>query len=118
MAEFLEPANWPDRFFAVYNEEGRLTGFFCFTNDEASCVHIALGMRPDLTGRGRGLAFLEAGLAFARDRWAPRLFALSVAAFNQRAIRLYRKAGFRSLREYTQRTNGGDYAFVAMMRKE
>lgn len=61
LAEFLEPANWPGRYFAVYDEEERLTGFFCFTRDETGCVHIGLGMRPDLTGRGLGLAFVEAG---------------------------------------------------------
>lgn len=116
LAEFLEPANWPDRYFAAYDVAERLTGFFYFGRDESGAVEIGLGMRPDLTGRGLGLAFMEAGLAFARERWGTREFTLSVAAFNQRAIRLYEKAGFQAERHFVQRTNGGEYPFVAMRR--
>jgi [ribosomal protein S18]-alanine N-acetyltransferase len=41
-----------------------------------------------------GLAYLQAGLAFATQRFTPRRFRLSVATFNERAIRVYERAGF------------------------
>jgi ribosomal-protein-alanine N-acetyltransferase len=69
-----------------------------------------------LTGSGRGLSFLLAGLEFAREQYAPTQFRLMVAAFNQRAIRVYERAGFRRGESYTHRTNGGEYAFLRMER--
>jgi [ribosomal protein S18]-alanine N-acetyltransferase len=115
LAELLDGAARADRYWAVYDQAGNLAGFFCFV-PEGGTVEFGLGLRPDLTGRGAGAAFLEAGLAFARERYKPDRFALAVAAFNQRAIRLYRKAGFRTEREYLQRTNGDEYPFLRMSR--
>ena len=77
---------------------------------------LGLGMRPDLTGQGLGGAFLETGLAFGRQRFRPRTFRLSVAAFNQRAILVYERAGFIRGRVFQQETNGGIYDFVEMTR--
>ena len=39
---------------------------------------------------------------------------LSVAAFNERAIRVYEGVGFEITRRYAQPTNGGIYDFVSM----
>jgi len=60
--------------------------------------------------------FLEAGLRFAREVFAPASFRLSVATFNTRAIALYQRAGFRIARTFTQRTNGSEREFLAMVR--
>ena len=53
-----------------------------------------LGLRPDLVGQGLGLDFFNAGLAFARERYEPRRVYLHVAEFNERARRVYERAGF------------------------
>ena len=73
-----------------------LVGFFNFVpaGDE---VRIGLGMRPDLTGRGLAQPFIEAGLDYARREWRPRQFRLWVARWNERALRAYRRAGFREV---------------------
>jgi ribosomal-protein-alanine N-acetyltransferase len=73
-------------------------------------------MRPDLTGRGLGLAFVEAGLAFARETFAPASFRLSVATFNRRAIAVYARAGFRPRGTFSSHTNGGEHDFLVMTR--
>ena len=57
-------------------------------------MEIGLGLRPDLTGRGLGLDFFRAGVEFARERFRPALIVLNVAAFNERAIAVYERAGF------------------------
>jgi ribosomal-protein-alanine N-acetyltransferase len=80
-------------------------------------VDIGLGLRPDLTGRGLGLPFVLAGLEFARERFAPEGFRLTVAAFNERAILIYERAGFRGIETFTHRTNGGEHPFVLMVRE-
>lgn len=115
LAEVLNPENWGSAYFAVDDEQGELIGFFCFQAD-GDTVEFGLGLRPDWTGRGRGLAFLETGLRFARERYRPAAFRLAVAQFNQRAIRLYTKAGFQTVRTYLHPTNGGEFPFAEMVR--
>lgn len=113
LAELMDPQNWGSIYYAAVDAEDSLVGFFCFTQ-EGPTVELGLGMRPDLTGRGLGLGFLKAGLSFARQHFAVRTFRLSVATFNQRAIKLYAKAGFTPTRTYQQHTNGGVHEFLEM----
>jgi ribosomal-protein-alanine N-acetyltransferase len=106
-----------DRWHAVDDaDSGELVAFFEFVNigDE---VEIGLGLRPDLTGIGLGPPLLEGGIAFARDRWQPRRFALDVQPWNERAIRAYEKAGFERGTIYTRAFHGGlEREFLRMSR--
>jgi ribosomal-protein-alanine N-acetyltransferase len=81
-------------YYAALDERGDLAGLFTYLQ-RGDTVEVGLGLRPDLTGRGNGLAFLEAGLDFGRRLYAPAAFRLTVAAFNRRAIAVYERAGFR-----------------------
>ncbi len=116
LAELLDPRSRADHYYAVTGERGDLVGFFSFER-EADAVVIGLGLRPDLTGQGRGQAFLQAGLKFARGTYGPTAFRLSVASFNQRAIRVYHKAGFLDAGVFMNETNGGEYEFLRMVKK-
>ena len=102
-------------YYAVLGPRDELMGIFSFV-PRGAVVEIGLGMRPDLTGRGAGREFLEAGLAFARERFAPAGFRLDVARFNQRAIRVYERAGFAATRSFERRVGGKPYEFVEMVR--
>lgn len=77
-------------------DDGELVGFVNFVPDGDE-VRLGLGMRPDLTGRGLAQPFIEAGLDYARREWRPRMFRLWVAQWNERALRAYRRAGFREV---------------------
>ena len=79
---------------AVDNAYGDLIGLFTFQKLPRHTVNIGLGLRPELTGLGYGLAFVQAGLAFGKTRYAPASFQLTVAPFNARAIKVYMRAGF------------------------
>lgn len=111
--EFINPEQRGDSTFIV-EQDNNIIGFFSFHKVDVHTIDIGFGMKPELTGGGKGLEFLEEGLAFGRSEYTPDKFTLSVAAFNQRAIKVYEKAGFVQLETFMQKTNGGSYEFVKM----
>lgn len=94
----------PDRRAGDYHSvdlDGELVGFFSFRphGDE---LELGLGLRPDLAGRGLGLAFVEAGMEFGRSTFRPARFWLDVATWNDRAKKVYERAGFEPGHVWTQ----------------
>ena len=88
-----DPVQDPERYFAARDEQGMLVGFFYYDVRDTT-VEIGLGLRPDLTGRGLGGEFLRRGIDFARSHVGAERILLNVAAFNERAITIYERAGF------------------------
>ena len=115
LAELLDADLRGEAFFAVEDDEGQLVGYFSFKPEGRTLV-VGLGLRPDLTGRGLGGGFFAAGLDYGRERFAPERFSLAVATFNERAIKVYERAGFERARVYMHETNGGEWEFVEMRR--
>ncbi|MGD6993111.1 GNAT family N-acetyltransferase [Sutcliffiella horikoshii] len=114
LAEFLDCKARDNSMFAVMMDT-ELIGFFSVSQAAANVYDIGLGMRPDLTGKGRGTEFLHAGMEFVQARFTVDKFTLSVATFNQRAIKVYRKVGFRDMDTFMQDTNGDTYEFLRMV---
>jgi RimJ/RimL family protein N-acetyltransferase len=114
----LDPRN---AYHTIRDVRGSLIAYCCFGPDarvpggdyDEDTLDVGLGMRPDLTGQGRGPGMLVAILDFARRTFAPPALRVTVAAFNQRAQKVYQKAGFRVIQEFT-RSDG--MPFVIMMR--
>lgn len=91
--------------YVVYDDKGELIGHFhfgsegqiptienyCYTDDY---LDMGLGLRPDICGHGFGVDFIQYGIEFARKHYNRNKFRLSVAAFNERAVKAYEKAGF------------------------
>ena len=109
-----EPVLNPERFFAARDDEDDLVGFYYF-EPKPPDLDYGLGLRPDLTGRGLGLDFFLAALAFARDRYRPRRVFLHVAAFNERARFVYERAGFQVVSSHVRTFEQfGEVAFLTM----
>lgn len=107
-------------YYTVLDEDGAIVGIFSFTpvtEGPRDAIEIGLGMRPDLTGQGQGLAFVEAGLDFARRRFHPKRFTLTVATFNDRARIVYERAGFVANRVARHIKLGRPYEAVEMSRE-
>lgn len=104
----------PERFYEARDQNGSFVGFYYFEK-RGSALYYGLGLRPDLTGRGLGLEFLHAGLAFGRRLYGARKVVLDVAAFNERARMVYERAGFRVVGRHTRTFERlGDVEFVDM----
>jgi RimJ/RimL family protein N-acetyltransferase len=109
-----EPVLNPERYFEARDERGDLIGFYYFEAKPPD-LDYGLGLRPDLTGRGLGFDFFLAGLAFARERYRPRRVLLHVADFNDRARRLYERAGFRVISSHVRTFERfGEVRFLTM----
>ena len=114
LVEFLDcKARGNSKFAVMVDDE--LIGFFSVSQAAANVYDIGLGMRPYLTGNGRGPEFQHAGMDFVQSRFTVDKITLSVATFNQRAIKVYRKAGFKDMDTFGQDTNGSTYEFLRMV---
>ena len=110
----VDPVKNPERFFVARDDRGELVGFYYF-EPKRDVLEYGLGLRPDLTGRSLGLDFFRAGLEFGRDRYRPAQVRLYVAAFNERAIKVYERAGFRERGRHVRRfERWGEVEFVNM----
>lgn len=105
---------------AIVDQAHHLIGFYC-TGQSAQvpkghacnvyqkvCLDIGLGMKPELTGRRFGRIFL----AFILKELEAESLRLTVATFNQRAIRLYEAFGFKRVDTFTN----GEIEFMTMLR--
>ncbi len=114
-------------YYAVRDEQNELVGYFCYGTAgqpwgvseptlyvDDKVIVIGLALRPDLTGKGMGQRFVNAGLAFAREQFAPTMFRLYVMTFNQRAIRTYERAGFHIMDKITVHNMHGTVEFIEM----
>lgn len=117
--------------FSAFDERGEIVGFVCHNQsaqvpggfeagiyETENVVDIGLGLRPDLTGQGLGLPFLHNTLRFFSQRTQTTAFRLVVAKFNQRAIKVYEKAGFVQTAEFTSRIQSQEVTFLCMMMEQ
>ncbi|KMK75809.1 GNAT family N-acetyltransferase [Alkalihalobacillus pseudalcaliphilus] len=101
-----------DHYFAVFSDENEMIGFYC-TGQSAQvpsgqfvraydepAIDIGFGLKPAWTGRGFGAGFCSFIFAKVRVQQDCPLLRLTVASFNQRAIKLYRKLGFQPQKSF------------------
>lgn len=114
-------------FFFVSDEESNLLGYFCFgqsakvpvgnqfgvyTDDDI--IDIGLGIKPSLCGQGLGFDFLSHCLEFAKNKLAAKRFRLTVASFNERAIKIYERIGFKKVHSFIRVSENGEMEFFVM----
>jgi RimJ/RimL family protein N-acetyltransferase len=115
-AEMSDPAR-AVHYRAVLADGDDLLDAFWYFESQDDVVEVGIGLRPELTGRGLGESYLRAQLDYATDEWRPATFRLFVAAWNERAIRLYERLGFREVGRETRRFElVGEHEFVRMER--
>lgn len=120
-AYFTDPANG---FHALVDDAGSLLGFRSFGPDgrvpggtyDDSALDTGGGLRPDLTGLGRGLGrqAIATGLAYGRETFHPAAFRVTVAAFNTRARRVVESLGFEHTSSFTATTDGTEFNILVL----
>lgn len=101
--------------FACFGIQGQVPGGARAGLYDAPGIDIGLGLRPDLTGLGLGLGFLEAIVVEACQRYDPPALRLTVAAFNLRARRVYERFGFRPAGSCVSPVRGAEVPFLVMV---
>jgi [ribosomal protein S18]-alanine N-acetyltransferase len=101
----LDPQN---AFYGIYGQAGHLEGYCSFGPDgrvpggdySTPALDIGLGVRPDLTGGGRGSDYVNAVIDFAYRTYRPNHLRVTIAAFNIRARRVWERAGFQVIQTF------------------
>jgi [ribosomal protein S18]-alanine N-acetyltransferase len=73
-------------------------------------------MRPDLTGRGKGLGFARAVFDFARRMYATDSYRVTIAAFNRRAQQLCVALDFREIARFVRTDPDGNQTEFVVLR--
>jgi ribosomal-protein-alanine N-acetyltransferase len=114
---FMDTNNWQNTIKAVLNENDELAGWATFytENDE---FWLSLGLRPDLTGQGLGEEFVSQCTRCAiSENKTKHTIKLAVALFNQRAIKVYQRAGFAETSRTIRDTHIGRLEFIEMQKR-
>ncbi len=115
----LDPTNG---YYRIDNDQSEMIGFCCFGRDAQvpggdyarSALDIGLGVRPDLTGHGRGSSFADEVIEFGKQTYKPERLRVTIAGFNRRAQRVWEKAGFKKVQTFTR--PGSKHDFVILER--
>ena len=112
-----------ETYYVVLDNKNELIGFICtggsaqIENDtyvySEDFIDIGIGMKPELTGRGYGTPFFTSVLNYINKMFGKSPYRLTVAEFNQRAIRLYEKFGFIKEDTFVK----GESKFIVMIKK-
>ncbi|MEX2392883.1 MAG: GNAT family protein [Actinomycetota bacterium] len=114
----LDPLN---NYFAVVDGTDDLVAFCCYGHDarvpggtyDDEAIDWGTGMRPDLTGQGRGTNFFDLVCDEARTRWPGHPLRTTIAAFNERSQRIVRKLGFKEIEIFRNPANREFVVFLS-----
>lgn len=113
---FLQSVN-TDPMYSVVDGQGELISnceFFDVGEPLEEIMAVGVQMRPDLTGKGNGLAFIQSIIEQGRKLIGYNHLELAVAEFNKRAIHVYEQAGFKRKGDFENTIRGEDYNFIIM----
>ena len=85
-------------------------GFYCYGKEAQvsggdysdDALDFGLGLNPEYIGQGLGRAFLAAVLNDLNKHYPEKKIRLTVADFNERAIKIYKEAGFEKVSSFVK----------------
>lgn len=94
-------------YYAAFDNDNKILGYICIGKSaqiptlekdvymDETFLDIGLGLNPALCGNGFGSKFLADGISFTKQKFNTSYYRLTVASFNQRAIKVYERIGFK-----------------------
>jgi RimJ/RimL family protein N-acetyltransferase len=116
----LDPRN---NVYAMFGQQGELVGYCSYGEDarvsggdySEEALDIGLMIKPALTGKGLGAAFARDVIRNGVGKYASKNLRVTIAAFNNRAIRTWKKNGFQQTQSFKRSPDGME--FVILTRK-
>jgi [ribosomal protein S18]-alanine N-acetyltransferase len=116
LAELLRPEN---DYHAILSGQ-EMIGFFCTGPDarvpgwnyDDSALDLGMGLRPDLTGQGKGSEYFGAVISYLEQEQPARKLRATIAGWNRRAIHLCERAGFREIAKFNRSGDGQGYVVL------
>ncbi len=115
-------------YYSALDSQDNLIGYYCFGESaqvpvgkqfgaykSEEYIDIGLGIRPDLCGKGIGIEFLRKGIEFGQNQLYIKNFRLTVADFNQRAIKVYERVGFKKVTSFERISENEKIKFGVMI---
>lgn len=100
-------------FFAVVDDYSNLCGYIRLQNKN-EYVLIGVGLKPSICGQGLGNILMEMLKQQCRELYPSKKIVLEVRCFNERAIKCYKRAGFKVKEIYIKDTPIGYGEFIRM----
>ena len=88
--------------------EGQVSG----GHYSAEALDIGMGIRPDLIGQGRGKLYARAVARYGTNRYGANQLRVTIAAFNQRAQRVWRQLGFEQVEKFVKMVSGEEFVVM------
>jgi [ribosomal protein S18]-alanine N-acetyltransferase len=114
----LDPEN---AFYSILSCSGELIGFCSCGLDgqvpggdySAKALDLGMGIRPDLVGQGLGKHYAQAVMCYLSNKYKVQNLRVTIAAFNQRAQRVWEQLGFQQIARFTKFGSAEEFVMMS-----
>ncbi|MCJ8282267.1 MAG: GNAT family N-acetyltransferase [Rivularia sp. ALOHA_DT_140] len=106
----------------MFNNKNELVAQCCFGtearvqggNYDIEALDIGFGLNPHLTRKGITFRIINAVFDFAKNNFDNSIFRVTVAEFNQQALRICQKAGFKQVDRFQRKQDGVHFLILTL----
>jgi len=118
--DWIKQSVHSEKAFSVIDEKDNLIGnceFYDGGDDGEEIVAVGVQMNPILIGKGLGSKFVHSIIEQGKEILEFNRLEITVADFNERAVKTYENEGFVKTGEYPTEIRGNTYNFISMIKE-